>query len=113
MDDLKGAIAEINHVTAFQQTASGSSPNTIPFRVPSVWHTVKHCVGRISVSQRPFVPRIGQDRRFSLVHATLREFVMAPDMIEMGVARNADKRTLRDKRNVVTKTEMAKARIKQ
>src|ERR1700722_3182756 len=43
--------------------------------------------------------------------AALAELVMAADMIEMGVAGNADEGALADQRHMVTQAEMAEAGV--
>ena len=94
MDHLEGAVAKIDDVAAFEQTAGRGGLNTVARRVPAIRHAVEHLVGRVAVGERPFVARIGEDGRFGPVHAAVRKFVMAADMIEMRVAGDADERSL-------------------
>ncbi len=71
------------------------------------------CVGRVAVGDRPFIARIGEDFCFGRMHAAVRKFVMAADMVEMRVAGHANELSLRHQRDVAPQAEMAEAGVEQ
>ena len=114
MDDFEGSVAKIDDVAVLRadgrrgraECDSASRPI-----LPACRRTFRR-----SHSGRPAVHSLrGSARicRFGRVHAALREFVVAADMIEMRVAGDADKLALRHQRHVATKAEMAKPGIEQ
>ena len=90
VDDLEGTVAEIDHVAMLEQAAGWGGQDTVARRVPALGHAIEHLPIGVAVGDRPFVARVGEDFRFSGMHAAVRKFVMAADMIEMRVAGDTD-----------------------
>ena len=80
---------------------------------PSLGQSVEHVVGGVAVGERRLVARVGQDVGFGGMHAAIREFVVAADMIEMGVAGDADYLLFGDQRHMPAQADMAEPGVEQ
>src|SRR5688500_12396530 len=100
MDDLKGAIAEVDDFSVIEQTSRRCRSYTIVSRAPSRRQPVEHFIPRIPIGKRPFIARIGQNFSLRPVNVPCRKFMVAADMIEMRMAGDADKRPFANQRHM-------------
>ncbi len=95
VDHFKGAISEIDDVAGSQDAVRRRRQDPVTSALPALRQPVEHLIGRIAVGQGGFIARIGEDVRLGPMHAAVGELVMAADVIEVGVARDADDRPSR------------------
>ena len=91
-------VAKVNQVAAFEQTLRWCGVNAVTRLVPTLGQAIEHLVRRIAVRERPVIARLRQDRRLGMVNAAAFEFVMATDVIEMGMARDTMEGSFRNHR---------------
>src|SRR6188474_2620416 len=109
MDDLEGAVPEVDPVAIGERGRGGRGGYAVGGGSPSGWPALEHLIGGISIGERPFPARVGQDLSFRPLDATIVELVMGADVIEMGVAGDTDDRPDRHQRDVAPKADMAEA----
>ncbi len=108
MHHLQGAVAEVDDIAMLQLAADGGGLHMIARGIPALWLAEEHFVSGV-MREDPFVARVGEDFGFRAVNETGAEFMMAADVIEMGVARHAGEFALGDEWHMLAQAEVAEA----
>ena len=87
----EGAVAEIDDIASARRRRGRRGVDPVGRRVPAFRPAIEHLLGRVAVGERPVIARIGEDMGFGAMHAAVGEIVMAADVIEMRVARDAER----------------------
>ena len=85
MNDFEMPVAEIDGIAVGQQALGRGGLYPVAGCFPVLGQAVEHLVGGVAISQCPVVAGVCENFRLSLVHAAIGKFMVAADVIEMGV----------------------------
>src|SRR5690349_238852 len=109
MHYFENAVAEINDIAILKQALRRRRLDAVALGPPALRHSIEHLLGRIFVGESEIIARIGQDRRFRLMHGPNAEFVMTADVIEMRMACDRDERAFAHQSHMLPEAHMAEA----
>ena len=112
VDDLEGAVAQVDDIALFEDALHVGRLHMVHRLVPAFRLGDEHVVGGI-MREDQVVLRVSEDLGFGGMHRAVAEFVVAADVVEMGVARDTGDFAPGGERHVRAKAKEAEAGIEQ
>ena len=113
MNSFEVAITEIDDVIVFKLALGGRRLDFVAGRAPALGLAIEHFLGCVAIRKGEMVFGIGENFCLCTVHTAVGKFVVAADVIEVGVAGDAGEFSLGDKFHMGRETEVAEARVEE
>ena len=113
VDDFEMTVAEIDDVGVFKLALGGSRLDLVAGCAPALGQAIKHFLGCVAIRKGQMVLGAGEDFCLRTVHTAVGKFVVATDVIEMGMAGDAGEFPIGDKFHMGCEAEVAEARIEE